>query len=186
MKKYPRFILYDFVAVFNKEGAEARSSKLTIESEQVPISVSVDDTLEKEPTHIVDKEPEELIRRFMKGLERRARNIRKKVREEFVPNYIVLQPKVVARNINQWCDQLPVIWFNSGKYDLNLKKKHFAGHLANTAKKNHSGQKRKRNNVFANQSLPFFKHNQLLGPRCKLRQMGKSVRMSFGKILFTV
>ena len=134
MKKYPHFIFYDFETVYNKEKAEAPTSSLITENEHVPVSVSVGDTLEKDPTHIVEKNPDELIRKFMKELERRGRNRRKKVREELVPNGIGLLPKVTAKNINQWCNQVPVMGFNSGEYGLNLIRKYYVGYLEDTAK----------------------------------------------------
>ena len=38
----------------------------------MPISVSIGDMLEREPTHICDHDPKQLIIRFMKELERRG------------------------------------------------------------------------------------------------------------------
>jgi len=48
------------------------------------ISVSVGDTLEREPTHICERNPAKLVRKFMKELERCEKNIQDKVRAEFV------------------------------------------------------------------------------------------------------
>ena len=39
----------------------------------VPISVSIGDTLEREPTHICDPDAKELIRKFMEELKRRGK-----------------------------------------------------------------------------------------------------------------
>lgn len=58
---------------------------VTFDSVHVHISVSVGDTLEREPTHICKKDPTELIRKFMEELERRGENIREKVWKEFMP-----------------------------------------------------------------------------------------------------
>ena len=43
--------------------------------------------------------------------------------------------KSAATKIQEWCNQVPVIGFNSGSYDLNLIKNHFAGCLAETSSK---------------------------------------------------
>jgi len=39
------------------------------------------------------------------------------------------------KKIDEWCNQVPVLGFNSGRYDLNLIKNHFAGRLAETSPK---------------------------------------------------
>ena len=39
------------------------------------------------------------------------------------------------RNITEWCDQVPVLGFNSGSYDLNLIKEYLAEILADTTSK---------------------------------------------------
>ena len=41
-------------------------------------------------------------------------------------------PKVQREKIEEWCNQVPVVGFNSGRYDLNLIKNHFAELLADT------------------------------------------------------
>ena len=46
---------------------------LTYENADVPISVSIGDTLEREPTHICDPDAKELIRKFMEELKRRGK-----------------------------------------------------------------------------------------------------------------
>ena len=53
---------------------------LTNENVHVPISVSIGDTLEREPTHICDPDAKELIRKFMEELKRRGKNIREEAR----------------------------------------------------------------------------------------------------------
>ena len=96
---------------------------LTIENTHVPISVSVGDTLEREPTHICERDPAEFVRKFMEELERRGKNIRAQVRGKFVPGDVLLLPKAQRQKIEEWCNQVPVVGFNSGSYDLDLIKK---------------------------------------------------------------
>ena len=134
-KSYPHAILYDFEAYGDKNQRKELTDRLTIENVHVPVSVSIGDTLEREPTHICEKNPTELIRKFAEELERRGKNIRKRVRDEFMPADITLLPKDQKKKIEEWCDQVPVLGFNSGQYDLNLIKTHFVKKLADTASK---------------------------------------------------
>ena len=89
---------------------------------------------ESQPTS-AKKTPKVLVHKFMKELERREKNIRAKVREEFMPADVNLLPKDQRKKIEEWCDQVPTLGFNSGAYDLNLIKKYFAEKLANTTNK---------------------------------------------------
>ena len=134
-KSYPHAILYDFEAYGDNNQRKEPKATFTIENKHVPISVSIGDTLETEPTHICDKDPAELVRKFMEELERRGKNIRTRVRAEFRPADIELLPKAQRNKIEEWCDQVPVVGFNSGTYDLNLIKNHFAERLADTTGK---------------------------------------------------
>ena len=131
-KSYPHVILYDFEAYGDNNQRKEPTGNLTIENAHVPISVSIGDTLERKPTHICEKDPAELVRKFMEELERRGKNIRKQVRAEFMPADVKLLPKDQRKKIEEWCDQVPVLGFNSGTYDLNLRKKYFAEKLADT------------------------------------------------------
>ena len=135
IKSYPHVILYDFEAYGDKNKRKEPTDNLTIENEHVPISVSIGDTLEREPTHICERDPKELVRKFMEELERRGKNIRTKVRDEFMPADVNLLPKDQRKKIEEWCDQVPVTGFNSGTYDLNLIKNYFAEHLVGATNK---------------------------------------------------
>ena len=144
-KSYPHAILYDFEAYGDKNQRKELIGCLTIENVHVPVSVSIGDTLEStttqdgkkelKVTHICEKNPTELIRKFAEELERRGKNIRKQVRDGFMPADVNLIPKDQKKKIEEWCDQVPVLGFNSGKYDLNLIKAHFVKKLADTASK---------------------------------------------------
>ena len=134
-KSYPHAILYDFEAYGDKNHRKEPTGNLTIENKHIPISVSVGDTLEREPTHICEKNPKVLVQKFMEELKRREKNIRAKVRAEFMPADIELIPKDQRKKIEEWCDQVPTLGFNSGSYDLNLIKNYFAEQLAGTTNK---------------------------------------------------
>ena len=134
-REYPHAILHDFESYGDKNQRKELTKMLTIENVHVPISVSVGDTLDLESTHICEKDPVELVRKFMEELERRGGRIRAKVQRTYMPVDIELLPKVQRLKIEEWCDQVPVVGFNSGSYDLNLIKGHFAERLADTTGK---------------------------------------------------
>ena len=71
----------------------------------------------------------------MEELERRGKNIRTKVRATFMPDDVRMLPKAQRIKIEEWCDQVPVLGFNSGRYDLNLTREHFAERLSDTTGK---------------------------------------------------
>ena len=134
-QSYPHTIFYNFEAYGDKNQRKEPTGMLTIENTHVPISVSVGDTLEREPTHICEKDPAELVRKFMEELERRGKNIRTKARVMFMPDDARMLPKAQCLKIEEWCHQVPVLGFNSGRYDLNLIREHFAECLSDTTRK---------------------------------------------------
>ena len=132
---FPHAILYDFEAYGDKNQRKEPTGMFTIENAHVPISVSVGDTLDRGPTHICEKDPAELVRKFMEELERRRKNIRAKVRAAFMPDDVRMLPKAQRIKSEEWCDQVPVLGLNSGRYDLNLIREHFAERLSDTTGK---------------------------------------------------
>lgn len=56
-RSYPHAILYDFEAYGEKNRRKEPTGMLTFENIRVPISVTVGDTLEREPTHICERDP---------------------------------------------------------------------------------------------------------------------------------
>ena len=56
-KIYPHAILYGFEACSDSNQRKDPTSMLTIENAHVPISVSVGDTFERDPTHICERDP---------------------------------------------------------------------------------------------------------------------------------
>ena len=144
-KAYPHAILYDFEAYGATNQRKEPTKFLKIESKHIPVSVSIGDTLEtvitqdgkKVPkvTHICERNPKVLVQKFMQELGRREKNIRKQVRTEYMPADVYLIPKDQRKKIEDWCDQVPTLGFNSGSYDLNLIKNYFAEQLAGTTKK---------------------------------------------------
>ena len=134
-QSYPHAILCDFKVYGDKNQRKEPTGMFTIKNAHIPISVSVGDTLDREPTHICEKNPAELVRKFMEELEWRGENIRTKVRAACVPDDVKMLPKAQHIKIEEWCDQVPVRGFNSGRYDLNLIREHFAERLSDTTGK---------------------------------------------------
>ena len=128
-KTYPHAIFWNSETFGDKNYRKQLKELLTIGNAQVPISISLGDTLGREPTHICERDPEELIRKFMEEPDRRTKNIRKLVRAEFVPEYMHLLSKVHREKNYEWFDQVPVLGFNSGDYDLNVIEKYFVDNL---------------------------------------------------------
>ena len=102
---------------------------VSYESEHVPISVSIADTLNPEPEYICSKDPEELFSLFYQSLVHRSALIREDVTERYMPPDLEGLSKEQQNLITQWCEQVPVISFNSGRYDLHLTRKYFVSHL---------------------------------------------------------
>ena len=127
---YPHAIVYDFESYQDTSKAVRPTSDLFYESEHVPISVSLADTLNPEPEYIVSRDPAELIRLFHQSLERRHEAIVADVVKEFSFSDTEGIPEKQGEEIVKWFRQVPVLGFNSGHYDLKLIRQHFIPLLA--------------------------------------------------------
>ena len=127
---YPHYIVFDFEALLEALN-QCPTSDLTYISKQTPVSVAIHDSLSDEPTFIVHENPKELIRLFVAELERRQKLIIDDVKETYPkPEDFDMLPDRVQKDWNRWVNQVPVIGFNSGKYDLNLIKRYFVEEIA--------------------------------------------------------
>ena len=97
--------------------------------------MSISYTLEREPTDICETDQAELVRKFVKELERRAGNIRKKLLATWMPADTKVLQKNNRAKIEEWCHKVPILGFNSRRYDLNLIRKYFADCLADATDK---------------------------------------------------
>ena len=122
---YPYAIVYDFESYQDTSKAERPTRDLLYESEHVPISVSIADTLHPEPEYIVSRDPAELIHRFYQSLERRYEAIRADVVDKFGLTDIDGISESQGKEILKWINQVPVVGFNSGHYDLKLIRQYF-------------------------------------------------------------
>ena len=164
MRSYPHAILYDFEAYGDKNQRKEPTGMLTIENTHAPISVSIGDTLEREPTHICEKNPVELVRKFMEELERRGKNIRTKVRAAVMPDDMEMLPKAQRITIEEWCNQVPVLGFNSGRYDLNLIRENFAERLSDTTGKVRAAKNGNKIMIILTNNFRFLDIINYLGP----------------------
>ena len=82
---YPPAIVYDFEAYQDKAKAFQPTKDLRYETEHVPVSVLIADTLNREPEYICSKNPAELIQKFYDVLERRSAAIRVDICAKYMP-----------------------------------------------------------------------------------------------------
>ena len=163
-KSYPHAILYDFEAYGNNNHRKEPTPTLTIENAPMPISVSVGDTLEREPTHICERDPAELVRKFMEELERRGKNIRPRYERSSCQKTCTCSKKGSGKKIEEWCSQVPVVGFNSGRYDLNLIKNHYAERLAETTNKVRVAKNGNKTMFLLTWGVRFLEFINYLGP----------------------
>ena len=126
---YTHFIVYDLEARLVPLN-ERPTGDLTYLSRHIEISVAVHDTLSEEkgedPVYLVDKNPERLIERFIEVVTEKQEAIAADVLKQHpYPSDFQMLPGEVQKQWRQWVNQVPVIGFNSGKYDLNVVKKYF-------------------------------------------------------------
>lgn len=99
------------------------------------VLVSLGDTLHNDTEHIVSKDPDELVKLFIAAQRRRADAIRANVWAlycPYAPQYLPVGKhgrRSQAELIAAWCNQGPILEFNSCSYDLNLIKKNFIDHI---------------------------------------------------------
>ena len=155
-RPYPYFIVYGFEAL-HKKMDEPQTEELTITSRHVPVSVAINDNLTNEPVFIVDQDPENLVKSFMRDLKERQRKIAEKV-DSLYPfpesNEDRVHLPLNVKNLwKTWVKQVPVFGFNSGRYDINMIKEYFVGDLAEISNVNVA----KKGNSYMFLSLPNFK-----------------------------
>ena len=136
---------------------EPQTEELTITSRHVPVSVAINDNLTNEPVFIVDQDPENLIKSFMRDLKERQRKISEEVDSLYpLPKSTddsVHLPVNVQNLWKTWVNQVPVFGFNSGRYDINMIKEYFVKDLAEISNVNVA----KKGNSYMFLSLPNFK-----------------------------
>ena len=87
--------------------------------------------MSKETVCLVDGNPECLIERFIEALAKKKKAIAVDVLKHHpYPSDFEMLPGEVKEQWRQWVNQVPVIGFNSGKYDLNMVKEYFVKQIS--------------------------------------------------------
>ena len=127
---YPHFIVYDSGATLAPLN-EHPTDDLTYLLRDIPIRVAVHNTLNKEPVYLVYENPERLIKRFIEVLTEKQEAMAADVLKQHpYPSDFQILPGEVKKQWKQWVNQVPVIGFNSGKYDLNMVKEYFVKEIS--------------------------------------------------------
>ena len=74
---------------------------LVFENEHIPVSVSLADTLNREPKHICSKHPQELLRKFWEAILRRGEVLREDIKQKYIPTDFELLPKKQQLAMNE-------------------------------------------------------------------------------------
>lgn len=119
-RPYPYFIAADFEAIL-KPLKESRTDDLTYNNLHIPVSFSINDNLTNQPNFY----------EFIKDIKVRHETVAKKMLEMYPMINPTSLRKQVFEQWTQWIDQVLVIFFNGGNYDINMIKKHFVKHLSN-------------------------------------------------------
>ena len=138
------------------------------------MSVSLADTLNRKSEHICSKAPEELVQKFWETVVRRGKVFREDIiKQKYFPTDFEMLPKKQQLAINEWCHQIPVAGFNSGKYDLILIKKYFVTHVG--GEKTVLLQKKQEKIMFlTTPNLKFFDIINYLGPGTSYKKWVKT------------
>ena len=107
----PHAIVYDFEALLDSSKRLQPTKDLRFENENVPVSVSLADTLHRNPEHMCLKDPEELVKKFWEAIVRRAAAIREEI-QRYIPKDFDFLPEHQQKLICKWCFQIPVLGFN--------------------------------------------------------------------------
>ena len=174
---------------------ECRTSDLTYTPRQKPISVAINDSLTGEPFFIVHENSKILIRQFVAELERRQKLIVKYVEDSYrKPDDFDILPDRVQKDWKRWINQVPVIGFDSGKYDLPLIKKYFVEELAKAEVTQLGGAlkypeifvARKENDYMflTTDKFKFLDIKNFLGGRMSYEKWCKSLNCKIEKLVF--
>ena len=184
---YPHFIVYNFEAILTPPNEHPKDD-LTYLARYVPISVAIHDTSSKEPVYLVDKKPKRLIKQFIEVLIEKQEAIAADVLKHHpYPLDFQMLPGKVKEQWRQWVNQVPVIGFNSGKYELNMVKEYFVEKIAYNKKDecNEDVFAAKNNYVFLTTSkFKFLDVKSYIGPFLSYGVWCKSVGCRLQKLMF--
>ena len=110
---------------------EHPTDELTYLSSHIPISIAIHDTFSKEPVYLFDENPKRLIEQFVEVLTGKQDTIAAEVSKQHpYPSDFQMLSSEVKEQWRQWVNQVPVIGFNSRKYDINMVKEYFVKEIS--------------------------------------------------------
>ena len=183
-QSYPFAIFFDFESYGDVNERKIQPKCCLLKANTSPSLSALEDTLNREPTHLCNKDPKKLIFSFRNELLVRHLAITAEARKRFLgdsPDYV---NKKQAKLMLEWCNNVPVLGFNSGRYDLNLIKEHFVSSLAEI-KNNKINLAKNGNKIMflRTKRFRFLDVVNYVGPGTSY---DKSVRLRTGKILVPV
>ena len=100
-----------------------------------------------------------------------------------MPDDVKMLPKAQRIKVEECCDQVPVLLFNSGRYDLNLIREHFAERLSDTTGKVRVVKNRNKIMFLLTQEFHFLDIINYLGPGTSYEKWTKAYDGAFGFII---
>ena len=102
---------------------------MSFNNKHVSVRVGINGNHTYEPTFLVNSNPDELIKDFINDLQLRDKAIAEKVSSTYpmIDEESILE--AVRKQWEEWCNQVHVLGFNGGKYDINMIKEYFNKHL---------------------------------------------------------
>ena len=103
-----------------------------------------------------------------------------------VGELMLTQIKKIESKLEHYVEELPVLGFNSGKYDLNLVKKKIMKHLRMYENQNRKFVVKRNNNYvcISNETLKFLDISNYLAPGCSYNNFLKAYKCSMKKSYF--
>ncbi|XP_057292550.1 uncharacterized protein LOC130621260 [Hydractinia symbiolongicarpus] len=184
-RPYPHYIVFDFEALLLPLN-QRQTSDLTYISEHVPVSVAIHDSLNGDPTFLEHDDLKILVERFVEQLEKRHALIVKEVERMYPrPDDFDMLPDKTQKAWNEWVNQVAVIGFNSGKYDLNMIKRYFVDQIAKDDSKKIKVAKKDNDYMFLTTSrFKFLDIKNFIAPGMSYDEWCKSLDCKLKKLVF--
>ena len=181
---YLHFIVHDFEAILAQLN-EHPTDDLTYLLRHIPISVAVHDTLSKEHAHLVDKKSGCLIKQSIEVLaEKQEAIVADVLKQHPYPSDFQMLPNEVQKQWRQWVNQVPVIGFNSGKYDLNTVKSYFVKKICYNKEDVFAAKKENDYMFLTTSKFKFLDVKNYVGPGLSLDAWFRSMGSRLQKLMF--
>ena len=181
---FPWFIVYDFEVILQKEPCRV-SDKLKWEARHVPVSVCSNVEGFREPRCFVGGDLKKLLKDMLSYMTEIGRVICELALLKW--GHILDQIKEVSirEKFETYLQEIPVLGFNSGKYDMNLMKTEIVQLLELEQKSNYFVIKK--NNSYmclSDKNFRFLDISNFLAPGCSYSKFLKAFQISESKFYF--